>query len=1503
MQNSQDLAVDRGTGKPHAQAKRKLSRQQFVAAESSTPQSRQQTLSELFSPSAQKRCPSDPNELESSPASKRLKRTSSFLGSNPRTTHAEVIPPEKMYHFAPSSSKAKDVIDLTSTPSPGPSKSRANGAMRPSNFTPHTGAKKLVVKNLRKTPRINPELYFSQVWDQLDSALTAIFNNEKVPCSLEELYRGVENLCRQDRATELNKRLTARCSDYVSTRLKQPLTAKTNVGKDVDVLRAVLAAWSKWNSQLITIRSIFFYMDRSYLLHSTTYPSINDMGLIQFRTHIFSDTILKSKIVRGTCDLIDYDRRGVEDQLDPSTFRRAIGMFHDLAIYTKEFEPKMLSLSQTYFNNWAVEESESQSLAVYVEESHKLINREMTRCDLFNLDGTTRRELLNELEDILIDERKGFLVETDSVSKLLEANATSSLEQLYLLLERLRLGSKLRAPFESFIITQGSSIVFDQERESEMVVRLLSFKKRLDTIWKVSFHRHEGLGHSLREAFENFINKSKKTSSNWNTDNAKPGEMIAKYVDMLLRGGAKAIPTALSSADKGGLRDDDDADGTIGDEDAEINSQLDQVLDLFRFVHGKAVFEAFYKKDLARRLLMGRSASADAERSMLARLKTECGAGFTHNLEQMFKDVDLARDEMSSYKTYMEGKHKKTALDLNVNVLSASSWPTYPDIPVNMPSDILQAINDFDSHYKSKHTGRKLQWKHSLAHCQLKANFPKGNKEIVVSSFQTIVLLLFNDVDPRHHVGYKDIRAATGLSDVELKRTLQSLACAKYRPLLKHPKGREVNESDTFTINLTFSDAKYRIKINQIQLKETKEENKETHERVAQDRHYETQAAIVRIMKSRKTIKHAELVAEVIKATKTRGVLDPADIKKNIEKLIEKDYMEREEGTDKLYITHSEWASEDAYSASAGSGVSKRAPGANFRRLPFNFCAVSLQPFSHPVCTADGTIFDLTNILPWLKKHGTNPVNGTPLKSSELIKLNFAKNDEGEMVDPVTFKVFTDNTHIVALKNTGNAFAWDTIERLNIKPKMWKDLVTDADFSRADIITLQDPQNVAARDLSSFKYLKDGVSTLTEEQEAERSDPTRNVNLDAMGSAAKVLKAKEAVARARAQRGEDPNRSLAGKSGALSKRNGTASGSPSTRMVKSVPYNAAQHTTGKAAASFTSTGLTPHTSGERALLTDEEYMLKPRRVKIKGYARMQTTHGDLNIELHTEYAPKAVWNFIQLAKKGYYDGVAFHRSIRNFMIQGGDPTGTGKGGTSIWGKNFNDELEGPLAHNARGIVSMANKGKHTNSSQFFITYRAAPHLNNKHTIFGSLTSTPSNETTLKALEALPTDPTSARPLEDAHIISVAIYIDPFEEFQARKRESDDRERERDEIKRKGGTDDDRTTWTGKRIRPAGAGAGAGGGGGGGDGAAGDESEHGPKIGKYIGGGGGGDNDKDNDTNEAISRDQSRSRRGDADDEIVGEWLDDDEGSMLPPPAKKAKSSGAAAGGFGNFDSW
>lgn len=114
----------------------------------------------------------------------------------------------------------------------------------------------------------------------------------------------------------------------------------------------------------------------------------------------------------------------------------------------------------------------------------------------------------------------------------------------------------------------------------------------------------------------------------------------------------------------------------------------------------------------------------------------------------------------------------------------------------------------------------------------------------------------------------------------------------------------------------------------------------------------------------------------------------------------------------------------------------------------------------------------------------------------------------------------------------------------------------------------------------------------------------------------------------------------------------------------------------------------------------------------------ETSRGNITFELYPDIAPKTVENFVGLVKKGYYDGIIFHRVIRNFMIQGGDPTGTGRGGTSIWGKKFKDEFKANIVFDKPGTLAMANSGPNTNGSQFFITTVPTPWLNGRHTIFG-----------------------------------------------------------------------------------------------------------------------------------------------------------------------------------------
>ncbi len=124
----------------------------------------------------------------------------------------------------------------------------------------------------------------------------------------------------------------------------------------------------------------------------------------------------------------------------------------------------------------------------------------------------------------------------------------------------------------------------------------------------------------------------------------------------------------------------------------------------------------------------------------------------------------------------------------------------------------------------------------------------------------------------------------------------------------------------------------------------------------------------------------------------------------------------------------------------------------------------------------------------------------------------------------------------------------------------------------------------------------------------------------------------------------------------------------------------------------------------------------------KNVVVLETNQGNIEIQLMPEIAPKACENFRKLVEKGYYDGIIFHRVINNFMIQGGDPTGTGRGGESIWGKPFEDEVKKEVTFDKKGILAMANAGPNTNGSQFFITTAKTPWLNMRHTIFGEVIS-------------------------------------------------------------------------------------------------------------------------------------------------------------------------------------
>jgi peptidylprolyl isomerase len=151
-------------------------------------------------------------------------------------------------------------------------------------------------------------------------------------------------------------------------------------------------------------------------------------------------------------------------------------------------------------------------------------------------------------------------------------------------------------------------------------------------------------------------------------------------------------------------------------------------------------------------------------------------------------------------------------------------------------------------------------------------------------------------------------------------------------------------------------------------------------------------------------------------------------------------------------------------------------------------------------------------------------------------------------------------------------------------------------------------------------------------------------------------------------------------------------------------------------------------------------------------AVMKTTMGDIVFELYADVAPKAVENFTRHSKSGYYEGIVFHRIIEGFMIQGGDPTGTGRGGKSVWQVPFEDEFSPDHRFDGKGILAMANAGPKTNGSQFFITLAETPWLNDRHTIFGRVVDGMDVVEAMGSVETGPGD----KPIKDVQILSVSI---------------------------------------------------------------------------------------------------------------------------------------------------
>ncbi|CAH2036098.1 unnamed protein product, partial [Thlaspi arvense] len=325
------------------------------------------------------------------------------------------------------------------------------------------------------------------------------------------------------------------------------------------------------------------------------------------------------------------------------------------------------------------------------------------------------------------------------------------------------------------------------------------------------------------------------------------------------------------------------------------------------------IFSELYRKKLARRLLSNRGANDDHERSILTKLKQQFGGSFTFKMEGMLKDMILSRENQNSFNEYA-ANNAKPGIGLT---------PNYKTFDINLPSEMVKCVEEFKDFYEMKTRSRKLTWIHSLRTCHINGKFDQKPIELIVSTHQAVLLLLFNT---RDKLSYTDIQSQLNLSHEDLVWLLHSLSCAKYKILIKKPSTKTVSKTDVFEFNSGFTVGMRRIKIPLPPVDERKkasedvdkdrryetdaaivrimkgrriplppvDERKKASEDVDKDRRYETDAAIVRIMKGMRVLGYQQLVSECVQKLSLMFKPDIKEIKKRIKDLIARDYLERD---------------------------------------------------------------------------------------------------------------------------------------------------------------------------------------------------------------------------------------------------------------------------------------------------------------------------------------------------------------------------------------------------------------------------------------------------------------------------------------------------------------------------------------------------------------------------------------------------------------------------------
>ncbi|NXD63793.1 CUL3 protein, partial [Eolophus roseicapillus] len=651
-------------------------------------------------------------------------------------------------------------------------------------------------------------------------------------------------------------------------------------------LQTLNQAWNDHQTAMVMIRDILMYMDRVYVQQNNV-ENVYNLGLIIFRDQVVRYGCIRDHLRQTLLDMIARERKG--EVVDRGAIRNACQMLMILglegrSVYEEDFEAPFLEMSAEFFQMESQKFLAENSASVYIKKVEARINEEIERV-MHCLDKSTEEPIVKVVERELISKHMKTIVEMENsgLVHMLKNGKTEDLACMYKLFSRVPNGLKTMCEcMSSYLREQGKALVSEEgegKNPVDYIQGLLDLKSRFDRFLQESFNNDRLFKQTIAGDFEYFLNL-----------NSRSPEYLSLFIDDKLKKGVKGLT------------------------EQEVETILDKAMVLFRFMQEKDVFERYYKQHLARRLLTNKSVSDDSEKNMISKLKTECGCQFTSKLEGMFRDMSISNTTMDEFRQHLQATGVSLGgVDLTVRVLTTGYWPTQSATPkCNIPPAPRHAFEIFRRFYLAKHSGRQLTLQHHMGSADLNATFygpvkkedgsevgvggaqvtgSNTRKHILqVSTFQMTILMLFNN---REKYTF-EVSVVVFSCDFNKKNKQKYIVVS-----VKFSIKKNLNSF----LALCFTSIKSRVYLFPFAAKqgESDPERKETRQKVDDDRKHEIEAAIVRIMKSRKKMQHNVLVAEVTQQLKARFLPSPVVIKKRIEGLIEREYLARTPEDRKVY--------------------------------------------------------------------------------------------------------------------------------------------------------------------------------------------------------------------------------------------------------------------------------------------------------------------------------------------------------------------------------------------------------------------------------------------------------------------------------------------------------------------------------------------------------------------------------------------------------------------------